>query len=63
MNIHPLHIKRTCPVDEIVASYGLSLAYIINVFGEMAFMDRKMYGMHEKHESTTWMSVALRSMS
>jgi len=51
MNVHPLHIKRTCPVDESVALYGLSLAYIINVFGEMAFMDRNMYGMHEKHES------------
>jgi hypothetical protein len=40
-------------VNEIVALYGLSLAYIINVFGEMAFMDLNINGMHEKHESTT----------
>jgi hypothetical protein len=52
---HPVphvHDRITCPF-KMIASYGLSLAYILNVFGEMAFMDRNISGMHEKHESTT----------
>jgi hypothetical protein len=47
-----VHDRITCP-SEMIASYGLSLAYIMNVFGEMAFIDFNINGMQEKHESTT----------
>ena len=53
MNPEPsVHDRITWP-DTMIASYGLSLAYIMNFFGEMAFMDRNISGMQEKHESIT----------
>jgi hypothetical protein len=38
--MHITH-KMTCP-STMFASYGLSLAYIMNFSGEMAFMDRNI---------------------